>query len=63
MTINNFHFQLRWQAQPLRTAMETIEVVARVEEGEVVPEELDAGVAGEAFIFDYCNDVLDPEEQ
>ena len=27
--------------------METIEVVARVEEGEVVPEELDAGVAGE----------------
>ena len=43
--------------------METIEVVARVEEGEVVPEELDAGVAGEAFIFDYCNDVLDPEEQ
>ena len=43
--------------------METIEVVARVEEGEVVPEELDAGVAGGAFIFDYCNDVLDPEEQ
>ena len=31
----------------MRTAMETIEVVARVEEGEVVPEELDAGVAGE----------------
>ena len=29
--------------------METIEVVARVEEGEVVPEELDAGVAGEGF--------------
>ena len=29
--------------------METIEVVARVEEGEVVPEELDAGVAGEDF--------------
>ena len=45
----NFHFQLPWRAQPLPTDMEAIEVVVDKAHGEVVPEELVAGAAGETL--------------
>ena len=46
----NLHFQLPWQARPLPTDMDPIEVVVDKGLGEVAPEELVAGAAGETVL-------------